>query len=211
VKSPPGDQEPVSALETFGRAFDDHANAVYRHAVRLSGDWSTAEDVVSLTFLEAWRLRDRLRPGSELRPWLLGVATNVLRNVRRAARRHRAALQRLPPPTSTPDIAEDVVGRIHDADQLAAAVAALQRLRRTEREVFALCVWSGLNYSAAADALGIPVGTVRSRLSRARARLRALTDAELTRDRHRTPSTDAPSQPAPSRADRIRSWRVEQQ
>jgi len=210
VKSPTGDQDSDAGLGEFGRAFDAHANVVYRHALRWTGDWSTAEEVVSLTFLEAWRLRDRLRPGSDLRPWLLGIATNVLRNSRRAARRHRAALQRLPPPVSTPDIAEDVVGRMHDADQLAAAVAALQKLRRAEREVFALCVWSGLDYAAAADALGIPVGTVRSRLSRARTRLRVLTDAQLSRPRHRSAATDSPGQTAPARTDRTGSRREEQ-
>ncbi|GAA1596808.1 hypothetical protein GCM10009678_93360 [Actinomadura kijaniata] len=65
---------------------------VYRYAVRVTGDWATAEDIVSLTFLEAWRLRARIRPeGESLRPWLLGIATNVLRNAARSARRHEAA------------------------------------------------------------------------------------------------------------------------
>ena len=166
----------------FGQAFDEHANAVYRHAVRADGTSSGAEDVVSLTFLEAWRIRGTLRPeGDGLRPWLLGIATNVLRNKRRAARRHRAAMLRIPVHDSVPDFADEVVSRMHDADQLTAAVAALRRLRRTEREVFLLCVWSQLDYAAAAEALGIPVGTVRSRLSRARARLRTLAKVEMGR------------------------------
>ncbi|MET8282030.1 sigma factor-like helix-turn-helix DNA-binding protein [Micromonospora sp. NPDC005174] len=59
-------------------------------------------------------------------------------------------------------------------------MAALRALRRAEREVFLLCVWSQLDYAAAAEALGVPVGTVRSRLSRARARLRTLAQQELT-------------------------------
>jgi RNA polymerase sigma factor (sigma-70 family) len=177
--------------EAFGQAFDDHAAAVYRHAVRTDGTRSGAEDVVSLTFLEAWRIRGTLRPeGDGLRPWLLGIATNVLRNKRRAARRHRAAMLRMPVHDSVPDFADEVVGRMHDADQLTAAVAALRRLRRTEREVFMLCVWSQLDYAATAEALGIPVGTVRSRLSRARARLRTLAQVEMGR-------AGKPAEPAP--------------
>jgi len=164
----------------FGEAFDEHATAVYRHAVRYDGSHDGAEDVVSLTFLEAWRIRATVRPeGDSLRPWLLGIATNVLRNRRRAARRHRAAMLRVPPPESVADFADEVVSRLHDTEQLAAAAAALRRLRRTEREVFLLCVWSQLDYAAAAEALGIPIGTVRSRLSRARSRLRTLAAAEM--------------------------------
>lgn len=163
----------------FAELFDAHAGAVYRYAVRGSGDWATAEDVVSLTFLEAWRLREKLRPeGGSLLPWLLGIATNVLRNAARAARRHQAALARVPVRDAVPDFADELVGRIEDTEQLAAAQRALAALRRSDREVFMLCVWSGLDYAAAAEALGVPVGTVRSRLSRARARLRQLAQKE---------------------------------
>ncbi|MGW4941940.1 RNA polymerase sigma factor [Actinoplanes sp. NPDC004185] len=161
--------------ETFGQLFSDHAQAVYRHVVRSTGNWSAAEDIVSLTFLEAWRLRGKLRPdGDSVLPWLLGIAVNVLRNNRRAARRHAAALVRLPPAEAMPDFADELVNRMRDSEQLAAATAALDRLRPAEREVFTLCVWSGLDYAQTAEALGVPVGTVRSRLSRARAKLREL-------------------------------------
>ncbi|MEU6075702.1 RNA polymerase sigma factor [Micromonospora sp. NPDC047074] len=170
--------------DAFGTLFDEHADAVYRHAVWSEGDPAHAEDVVSLTFLEAWRIRESLRPdGDSLRPWLLGIATNVLRNRRRAARRHREALRRLPVRDTVPDFADEVVTRLHDAEQVAAAMAALRALRRADREVFLLCVWSQLDYAAAAEALGVPVGTVRSRLSRARTRLRALAQQETARTR----------------------------
>ncbi|MFB7512610.1 RNA polymerase sigma factor [Streptomyces sp. NPDC056144] len=160
--------------DAFGSLFDDCARAVHHHAFRLTGDWSTAEDVLSLTFLEAWRLRGTVDPeGGSLRPWLLGIATNVVRNTRRAARRHEAAMNRLPREEALPDFADELVGRIDDAERVAAVQSALARLRRPEREVVALCVWSGLDYAAAAEALGIPVGTVRSRLSRARKKLAA--------------------------------------
>jgi RNA polymerase sigma factor (sigma-70 family) len=165
--------------DAFGQVFDDHARDVHRHALRTTGSWATAEDVVSLTFYEAWRLRESVHPeGDSVRPWLLGIATNVLRNVRRAARRHRAALEKLHT-EPVPDFADEVADRMRDAQRLAAAVAALKRLKPAEREVFTLCVWSGLDYAQAAEALGVPIGTVRSRLSRARARLRDLTEREL--------------------------------
>ncbi|MEU3649844.1 RNA polymerase sigma factor [Lentzea sp. NPDC034063] len=165
----------------FGSLFDEYAAVVYRHAMRLCGDRVLAEDVVSLTFLEAWRLRRKvLAEGGSLLPWLLGIATNVLRNTTRAARRHREALGRVRVRDTVPDFADDVVDRIHDDESIEAVRVALASLRRSEREVFTLCVWEGLDYAAAAVALGVPVGTVRSRLSRARTRLRKLADEELS-------------------------------
>ncbi|MFF2045810.1 RNA polymerase sigma factor [Kitasatospora sp. NPDC058170] len=166
----------------FGDLFDEEAGDLYRYAVRVSGDWAVAEDVVQLTFLEAWRLRGKLREGEEdLRPWLFGIAANVLRNTTRAGRRHRAAMARLPAREVVPDFADELVGRLDDSAQLAAARRALTRLRKAEREVFTLCVWAGLDYASAAEALGVPIGTVRSRLSRARTRLRGLAAEELRR------------------------------
>ncbi|NJP93750.1 RNA polymerase sigma factor [Nonomuraea sp. FMUSA5-5] len=156
----------------FGELFDECSKAVYNHAFRLTGNWSTAEDVMALTFLEAWRLRGKIdHEGGSLRPWLLGIATNVHRNLRRTARRHDDALARMPRGDVVPDFADEVVGRIDDAERLAAVRTAYDGLRRQEQDVFALCVWAGLDYAQAAHALGIPVGTVRSRLSRARKKL----------------------------------------
>lgn len=109
----------------------------------------------------------------------MGIAVNVLRNTTRAARRHQRALERLPAKEKVPDFADELVGRIADADQLAAAQRVLKKLNRSEREVFTLCVWSGLSYAETAAVLGVPVGTVRSRLSRARKRLSKLADEEL--------------------------------
>ncbi|MFD8095185.1 RNA polymerase sigma factor [Streptomyces malaysiensis] len=166
--------------DAFRQLFDEYASVVYRHAVRLTGDWAMADDIVSLTFLEAWRLRERLFPGDDSpRPWLLGIATNVTRNTARAARRHQAALARLPPPGPVPDFADEVARRLADTEELAAAQRALRTMRRGEREVFTLCVWEGLDAATAAEALGVAVGTVRARLSRARKRLRELTELEL--------------------------------
>jgi RNA polymerase sigma-70 factor, ECF subfamily len=180
--------------EAFREMFRDHAQLVYRHAVRVTGDWAAAEDVVSLTFLEAWRLREKLRDeGASPRPWLMGIATNVLRNTARAAGRHERALARMPSMDWVPDFADELVGRMADSEELAAAGKALAQLRRSEREVFTLCVWSGLEYADAARALGVPVGTVRSRLSRARTRLRKLAAKELKRAQGGTTDREPPA------------------
>lgn len=165
--------------QLFAEIYDAHAHAVYAHAVRMTADRSGADDIVSLTFLEAWRLRDSFDQVVSRRAWLFGIASNVIRNTRRAARRHSEAMSRLPPPGSVPDLAEAVVSRITDAAEAAAALAVLNRLRHTDREVLLLHVWSGLSHAEVAQACGTSVGTVRSRLSRARARLRKLTAAHL--------------------------------
>ncbi|WP_371612462.1 RNA polymerase sigma factor [Streptomyces clavifer] len=192
--------------EAFRELFRDHAQLVYRHAVRTTGDWAAAEDIVSLTFLEAWRLREKLRDeGDSPRPWLMGIAVNVLRNTGRAVRRHERALARMPLRDVLPDFADELVGRITDSEELAAAKTAMAQLRKGEREVFALCVWSGLGYAEAAEALGVPVGTVRSRLSRARTRLRMLTDGELRRRRKKTEPVWAGGQVQGGRVDAARS------
>jgi RNA polymerase sigma factor (sigma-70 family) len=73
-----------------------------------------------------------------------------------------------------PDFAGELAGRLDDTAQLRLVAKALGELRRSERQVIALCVWSDLDYATAARALGVPVGTVRSRLSRARRKLRNL-------------------------------------
>ncbi|MEU0283205.1 RNA polymerase sigma factor [Streptomyces sp. NPDC088551] len=173
----------------YAELFDSYARAVYNHAFRLTADWSTAEDVMAATFMEAWRLRDRVDPeGGSLRPWLLGIATNTARNQFRSNRRYRAAANAAAAAElSFPDHADEVAGRVDDRRRLATVLTSLAALRRTEREVIALCLGEGLDYEAAAEALGIPVGTVASRLSRARNKLRALAEAELARPLGATP------------------------
>ncbi|MEF9881701.1 RNA polymerase sigma factor [Streptomyces sp. P9-A4] len=164
----------------LGEAYDEHARVLYHYAYRVCGDRAAAEDVVSSAFLEAWRCRGKVHAdGGSLRPWLLGIATNIMRGAAREARRRDAALARIPERGVLPDFADEVLARMTDGEQVRAARAALGKLRRRESEVFTLVVWAGLDYAAAGEALGIPVGTVRSRLSRARERLRKLAEAEL--------------------------------
>lgn len=156
----------------FGELFERHAHTVYNYCFRRTADWSQAEDLTSIVFLEAWRRRHEVRLENERAlPWLLGVATNVVRNAWRTKRRHRAALERIPREREV-DFAIDVDTRLDDERQMRAVLRAVRKLPRADQDVLALCLWEGLSYEEAAVALGTPVGTVRSRLSRARARLR---------------------------------------
>jgi RNA polymerase sigma factor (sigma-70 family) len=158
--------------ECFGVLFDRHGEAVRAYCARRTGSLDAADDLVSIVFLEAWRRRDEVElvDGNAL-PWLYGIARRTIQHRRRTALRHRRALDRLPPPPATPDHADEVAGRLDDEHHLARLRAAFARLRPPDRDVLVLCVWQGLTYAEAAVALGVPVGTVRSRLSRARARL----------------------------------------
>ena len=172
--------------DAFAELYDECARSVYNHAFRLTADWSVAEDVMSATFMEAWRRRDSIEAeGGSLRPWLLGIATNVSRSHGRGNRRYRAAASAAAAAgvVEVADHAEETAGRVDDRRRIAATLTALASLRRPEREVLVLCLWEGLEYADAARALGIPVGTVRSRLSRARSRLRKLAEVELARRR----------------------------
>jgi RNA polymerase sigma factor (sigma-70 family) len=152
--------------EAFGRVFDRHRDRVHRHVARLVTTPSDADDAVAITFLEAWRRRESVRfvDGSAL-PWLLVTATNVSSNLRRGARRHHALLSRLPLETHHPDHAE----RFDDGD----AQRALRSLTTADQRVITLCVLQGLSEREAAAVLGVPAGTVKSRLSRAKARIAA--------------------------------------
>lgn len=174
--------------EAFGALFERHSRAVYNFAFRSTANWATAEDAASEVFLTAWRRRSEVvfttESGSVL-PWLLGVASNQLRNRRRSGRRASAALGRLNAREVQPDHSDETVGRIADEAQMAEVQAVVEQLPQHERDVLALCAWAGLDYEEAAIALAVPVGTVRSRLSRARAHLRELVEVdghELKRD-----------------------------
>ncbi|WP_232679949.1 RNA polymerase sigma factor [Nocardioides sp. R-C-SC26] len=152
-------------------AFDRHADRIYRHCFRITGSRADAEDATASTFLEVWRHRDRIVVHDDsVLPWLYGVATNVCRNLLRGHRRQVRLSGRMPVEVVA-DPAEEVEARVDAEARMREVLVEVSRLPRREQDVLALVVWSGLDYAAAAAALGVPVGTVRSRLSRARARL----------------------------------------
>lgn len=160
--------------DAFGQLFERHANSVYAHCFRRTGLCSTAEDLTSVVFLEAWRRRRNVAfYGDSLLPWLLAVANNATRNAERTLRRNRRLLAKLPPPEVVPDIADDAVQRVDKEQVMRRLLTELHGLGEPEREVLSLCDWAGLSYSEAAVAIGVPIGTVRSRLARARRHLRA--------------------------------------
>jgi RNA polymerase sigma-70 factor (ECF subfamily) len=162
----------------FGALFERHAEAIYNHCFRRTASWSVAQDLTSVAFLEAWRRKDDVRLHSaSILPWLLAVANNCIRNSDRSIRRHQRLLAKLPTGGVSYDT-EDVWERIGDEEKMASILAKINGLRIEEREVIALIDWAELTYAEAATSLSIPEGTVRSRLSRAHAQLRALIDAD---------------------------------
>jgi RNA polymerase sigma-70 factor (ECF subfamily) len=172
-----GDHVAAGDVEAFGALFDRHAADIHAFCARRTCETDAADDLLSMVFLEAWRCRDRaVLVEDSLRPWLFGIARNVVRHSGRSAVRYRAALNRyaaaeVPPAADL----EDDVARSVDAASLEKQVAlALSALPRRDREVAELCLLHGLTTAAAALALGIPEGTVKSRLSRTRSRLRRL-------------------------------------
>jgi RNA polymerase sigma-70 factor (ECF subfamily) len=162
--------------EAFAALYERHVDAVLNHCFRRTGSWALAEDLTSSVFLETWRRRHVLEidPGASMLPWLLGTANNLIRHQLRTLLRHRRALSRLPHVVAGPDPSEEASERIDAEVRMRRVLDAMKSLTLVEQEVIALCVWAGLGYADAAVAMGIPIGTVRSRLARARERLREL-------------------------------------
>jgi RNA polymerase sigma factor (sigma-70 family) len=149
--------------EAFGVIFDVHKAAVRRQVARFLVTPQDIEDAVAIVFFEAWRRRSALRlvDGSAL-PWLLVTGANVARNVRRSAARYRALLAELPDPVGR----LDAVGyEEHDV------LIALRSLALTDQQILTLCVLEGWSERDAAAALNVRLGTVKSRLHRAKRRL----------------------------------------
>ena len=152
----------------FERLFESHFDAVYGYLARRVGP-DLGRDLAAETFAQAFAGRRRFDPRrGESRPWLFGIAQNLLRRHYRDEERRLDALARVDLPSENVPPEEP---------RLASALASLAA---EERDVLLLCAWAGLSYAEIAGALGVPVGTVRSRLHRARSRLRdALTQEEV--------------------------------
>ncbi len=159
----------------FAALFDRHRDRVYGHALRLLGQRHDAEDVTAVVFLEAWRKRDAVRvvDGSII-GWLLVTTTYTVRNHTRSLRRYRSALGKLPAPRPQDDHADHVDDALDGFERDRKVRDAFAKLSRQDQDVITLCVLEELTTSQAAQALGVPDGTVKSRLSRARKRLAEL-------------------------------------
>jgi RNA polymerase sigma factor (sigma-70 family) len=158
--------------EQFATLFDRHAPHIYRYLARRAGR-QDADDLVAETFLAAFAKRDRydLRY-ADARPWLYGIATNLLnQHHRRAARQTRIAQSAASEP-ELPGHADRVAADVTAQAMRGLLADALAALPAGDRDVLLLIAWEQLTYQEVARALAIPVGTVRSRLHRARATLR---------------------------------------
>lgn len=159
--------------ERFALLFDRHAGRLHRYVARRLGD-GEADDIVAETFLVAFRRRggyDLSRP--DALPWLYGIASNLIHRHRRTElSRYRTFARTGVLPDPPEGVAERAVERVSAQSigrRLAGAIAALPA---RDRDVLLLVAWAELTYGQVADALGLPVGTVRSRLNRARTKVR---------------------------------------
>jgi RNA polymerase sigma factor (sigma-70 family) len=168
--------------ELFAAIFDRHADEIHRYAARRLGP-QAAGDVVSEVFLAAFRNRGRYHPDrADARPWLYGIATKVISQQLRAEGRRAHLLATVPPPSRVDFPADDIGDRISAERLWPVMSGVLSGLDTADRELVLLVAWAELSYEQVAQALDIPVGTVRSRLHRVRAKLRrAIGRAGITR------------------------------
>jgi RNA polymerase sigma factor (sigma-70 family) len=138
------------------------------------GRFGTADDLLAETFARAFRHRRRYDLGrQDAGPWLYGIATNVVREHRRAEARRLRTLARAAPAVEADPVSDAVEDRLAARAARRQLARALSRLPAGHRDVVLLFAWAQLDYQEIADALNVPAGTVRSRLHRAREALRA--------------------------------------
>jgi RNA polymerase sigma factor (sigma-70 family) len=164
----------LSQPQAFARVFDRHVRSIWRYACRRAGP-AAADEIVSETFLRAFAGRaDYDATRSDAAPWLYGIATNVLReHARREARRRRDAAAGPPDGGLDEGDLDRAEARVDAMARVPATAAALARLEPEDRETLLLFALTDLGYERIATAMDVPVGTVRSRLHRARRVMRA--------------------------------------
>lgn len=158
----------------FAKLFDAHAGPLRRYLARRAGA-ETANDLVAETFLVALRRRESYRPElGTARSWLYGIATNLLRHHVRSELRGLQATARLAHTGELSHAGHDgrVAERVDAQARAAQLAGALAKLNPADRDTLLLVSWAGLDAAEVAEALGIPQGTVRSRLHRIRRWLR---------------------------------------
>jgi RNA polymerase sigma factor (sigma-70 family) len=197
---PPGDSRPpetdasiiersLAEPERFADVFDRHFLRIHAFASRRLGP-GLADDVASETFLIAFDRRQRYDAAHpDARPWLFGIASNLIARHRRTELRRLRALARARAADVVDGHAERVAGRVDARALRGRLAAALADIHDRDREVLLLVAWAGLGLEETAHALGVPAGTARSRLHRARRRTQAaLVDLGPTaNDREETP------------------------
>jgi RNA polymerase sigma factor (sigma-70 family) len=168
----------VSEPQIFEVIFDRHYRSIYGYLSRRVGQ-AVADDLAAETFTRAFERRSSYDTTAERAlPWLLGIAINLLAHHRRSERRHLRALAAARQPELTERFVDATNGRIDAASARERLVAGLEQLDDYDREALLLYAWGDLTYEEIATVLGIPVGTVRSRLHRARRKLRHLLEQQ---------------------------------
>lgn len=161
-----------SEPERFALVFDRHAAELHRYVARRL-DPATADDLVSEAFLIAFRKRAQFDTARvDARPWLYGIVTRLMNNHRRAEARKYRALSRGSDTQVQQSHDELVTARVDAEADRRRLGQALKGLAARDRDALLLYAWQQLSYEDIAEALAIPVGTVRSRLNRARRKLR---------------------------------------
>jgi RNA polymerase sigma-70 factor (ECF subfamily) len=163
----------LATPQAFGEVFDRHWPSVYRYCRSRAG--ADGEDLAAETFRLAFDLRGTYESERvDARPWLLGLATNLIRNHLRRCDRGARAVARMPEQDGSENLMEETaIGRAEAALLGPMLAQALDGIPSSDRDALLLMAWNGLRYEEVAEALDIPLGTVRSRISRARLRLRA--------------------------------------
>jgi RNA polymerase sigma-70 factor, ECF subfamily len=157
----------------FGELFERHAQAVWNHAHRLTGSWTLAEDLTSSTFLTAWRkVGEVTLVRDSALPWLYAVAGNLARSEYRSSGRFTRMLRRVATQETVEDHADSVADKVDGEARMRVLLDAVARLPKSERQAVELCLIGEVSIAGAAEVLGLEEVSVRSRLSRARARLR---------------------------------------
>ncbi|WP_308249823.1 RNA polymerase sigma factor [Sphaerisporangium fuscum] len=158
--------------ESFGAVFDTYGGEIHSYVARRLGP-DNAEDVVAETFLTAFRKRDRYDPSrASVRAWLYGIATKLIGRQRRSEMRALRALGRFAPERDTEGHEDRVAAQVSAETMRPKLARAMAGLSRGDRDVVLLVALAGLSHDEIATALGIPYGTVGSRLNRARKKLR---------------------------------------
>jgi RNA polymerase sigma-70 factor, ECF subfamily len=164
--------ESVNDPSRFAELYERYARLLYRYAYRRLGD-HRAEDAVADTFVAAFRARGRYDPTrADAKPWLFAIVSHEIARYRRTEQAHYRALLRIKHDQGEEDLADRVVSSATAQATRRSLLTALAGLHRKERDVLLLIAWGDLSYEEVAQALGIPVGTVRSRLNRARRKVR---------------------------------------
>lgn len=179
----------LSEPEAFGAVFDRYYAQIHGYVARRLG-YSDADDIAANTFLIAFGRRESYDPArTDARPWLYGIASNLVSQQYRAEKRRYRALARAEVSLPTAGPADQVAARVDAHSLRGSLAAALARLSKPDRDVLLLVAWAELTSAQAGEALGIPAGTARSRLHRARRKVReALGDGvprPATQDRAR--------------------------